>query len=550
MDGEVIIGVGADTKSFDNQIKTTEQKLEQLEDEFKSLSTTKPYANQEEDLRNLSVEIEKTKNKLVDLNKKQMDLSKIDIKQTQSSFEGISNSITGIIKKTAKWAVAVFGIRGAYSAVRKAVSVLTQYDKQLSTDIEYIQFALASTLKPIVEWIVKAIYTILGYIGSLVQSITGVNIFANASAKAFNKSTKEAKKLKKELTGIDKITKLSSSDSGASNGGTKTPSMDLSKINTKLDFKSALNSINNFIDGAKEIFNTGFETIKKNVMKVLMDLGFSENFIKFWGTMMDGIKQEVNGALEFIKGLLNVFIGFISGDTEAVKKGISSMIDGIKQMVIGHITYLIGLIGSIGSLILDLLGKILDWIASYTRKFGAKIGEWGKNTWNGIKNTFAGIPGFFAGIFNKVKTFLVDVGSKAGSIVGDAFKGTINAVLKAIESILNTPIKAINKMIDSVNKLPGVNLGKMDTFNLPRLAKGGIINNPGRGVMVGGAIGGERGAEWVQPLTDTQMLEKVGQAIGRHIKNSVDLSVQLDSRTIARVLKEIDNEKKFALNGG
>ncbi|MEE3324799.1 MAG: hypothetical protein VZR33_05635, partial [Methanosphaera sp.] len=262
MDGEVVIGVSADTKSFESQISEVEQKLEQLEDEYKSLSTTKPYANQEEDLQQLSVEIEKTQNKLISLRKKQEDLNKVDLKKAESSFKNIGNSIGGIIKKTATWALAIFGIRSAYSAVQKAVGILSQYDTQLATDIEYIQFALASTLKPIIDWLVKAVYQVLGYIGSIIYSMTGINIFANATAKAFNKSTKEAKKLKKELTGIDKITKLSSNktDSG---GGTKTPGLDLSKINTKINLDSAMQSINNFIDKAKELFNKGFDTIKK-----------------------------------------------------------------------------------------------------------------------------------------------------------------------------------------------------------------------------------------------------------------------------------------------
>lgn len=547
-DGEVIIGVGLEDKSFDQQIRETEEKLEQLEDEFKSLSNTKAYANQEEDLKQLSVEIEKTKNKLVDLNKRQADLNKVDLQKAESSFSNIGASIGKIIKKTAVWALAIFGIRSAYSAVQKAVGILSQYDTQLATDIEYIQFALASTLKPIIDWLVKAIYQILGYVGSLIQSITGINIFANATAKAFNKTTKEAKKLKKELTGIDKINKLSSTNADTS--GTKTPSFDLSKLNTKLDLSSAMDSVNKFIDNTKIVFNNGFDSIKKNIMNVLLDLGFSEQFVAFYGTMMDGIKMEANGLLDVIKGILNIIVGLVSGDTERVKQGINTLIEGLKKMITGAITRLIGQLGMLGTTIWELFGHIIDWIGSFTKKFGKKIGEFGINLGNNIKDAITGIPGFLAVTFSKIKGFMVDIGTKAGDTIGDAFKKVINVVLKAIENILNKPIKAINKMIDSVNKLPGVDMDHMDTFSLPRLAKGGIVNNPGRGVMVGGAIAGEKGAEWVQPLTDEQSLSRIGQAIGRHVKVSVDFTALMDSRQVARVLKDVNNEKKFALNGG
>lgn len=547
-DGEVIIGVGLEDKNFDQQIRETEEKLEQLEDEFKSLSNTKAYANQEEDLKQLSVEIEKTKNKLVDLNKRQADLNKVDLQKAESSFSNIGASIGKIIKKTAVWALAIFGIRSAYSAVQKAIGILSQYDTQLATDIEYIQFALASTLKPIIEWLVKAIYQILGYVGSLIHSITGINIFANATAKAFNKSTKEAKKLKKELTGIDKINKLASSNTGGA-GGTKTPGLDLSKINTKINLDSAMQSINNFIDKAKELFNKGFDTIKKNIMKVLLDLGFSKQFVAFFGTMLDGVKMQINGLLDVIKGVLNIVVGFLSGDSKRVKEGFKTLINGIKQILTGAITYWVGQLGMIGTLIWNLFGKILDTIGNFTKPIGKKLGEIGKSIVTTITNVIKGIPNLFTNTFNKIKGFFVDVGTKAGDLIGGAFKKAINLALDAVEKILNGGIKAINNLKSSLGVL-SVGIPKLETVKIPRLAKGGIVNQPGRGVMVGSAIAGERGAEWVQPLTDEQSLSRIGQAIGRHVKVSVDFTALMDSRQVARVLKDVNNEKKFALNGG
>lgn len=547
-DGEVIIGVGLEDKNFDQQIRETEEKLEQLEDEFKSLSNTKAYANQEEDLKQLSVEIEKTKNKLVDLNKRQADLNKVDLQKAESSFSNIGTSIGKIIKKTAVWALVIFGIRSAYSAVQKAVGILSQYDTQLATDIEYIQFALASTLKPIIEWLVKAIYQILGYVGSLIHSITGINIFANATAKAFNKSTKEAKKLKKELTGIDKINKLASNNTGGA-GGTKTPGLDLSKINTKINLDSAMQSINNFIDKAKALFNKGFDTIKKNITKVLLDLGLSKEFVAFIGTMLDGFKMQINGVIDFIKGALNIIVGFITGDTKRVKEGINTLIKGITQIIKGGITYWIGQLGTIGTAIWNLFGKIIDAIGSFTKPFGKKLGEIGKSIVTTITNVIKGIPNLFTNTFNKIKGFFVDVGTKAGDLIGGAFKKAINLALDAVEKILNGGIKAINNLKSSLGVL-SVRIPKLETVSIPRLAKGGIVNQPGRGVMVGSAIGGEHGPELVQPLSDTQMLEKVGEAIGRHVKIAVDFTAQMDGRTVGKVVREVENSRKFALNGG
>ena len=50
--------------------------------------------------------------------------------------------------------------------------------------------------------------------------------------------------------------------------------------------------------------------------------------------------------------------------------------------------------------------------------------------------------------------------------------------IRTIERVLNTPIRAINGLIGTINNIPGINIGKLSTFSLPRLKAGGIINMP------------------------------------------------------------------------
>ena len=89
---------------------------------------------------------------------------------------------------------------------------------------------------------------------------------------------------------------------------------------------------------------------------------------------------------------------------------------------------------------------------------------------------------------------------------------------------------------------------RLRRFNLPRMAKGGIINQPGRGVMVGSAIAGERGAEGVIPLTDSQQMELLGEAIGRYITVNASITNTMNGRVISRELQKINNENDFAYN--
>ena len=96
--------------------------------------------------------------------------------------------------------------------------------------------------------------------------------------------------------------------------------------------------------------------------------------------------------------------------------------------------------------------------------------------------------------------------------------------------------------------MPGINLGKLPTFKLPRLAKGGIINQPGRGIPVGSAIGGERGQEGVIPLTDSQQMQLLGEAIGRYVTINANITNTMNGRVISRELQKVNNTNDFAFN--
>ena len=133
-------------------------------------------------------------------------------------------------------------------------------------------------------------------------------------------------------------------------------------------------------------------------------------------------------------------------------------------------------------------------------------------------------------------------------MLGGAFKAVINGVLKAIENILNFPIRQVNKLLDVINKVPGINISKLSTFNLPRLAKGGIVNMPGRGVPVGSAIGGERGQEGVIPLTDSQQMALLGEAIGKYITINANIVNTMNGRVISKELQRVQNDSDFAFN--
>lgn len=109
---------------------------------------------------------------------------------------------------------------------------------------------------------------------------------------------------------------------------------------------------------------------------------------------------------------------------------------------------------------------------------------------------FAAFGKLFSDLWNKLGSIFTDFAAKFGKAIGNAIANAINGVLGFIEKIINGPINAINGLIDVINAIPGVNIGKLKNINLPRvaLAEGGIISSPTTALI------GESGKEAVIPL--------------------------------------------------
>ena len=107
---------------------------------------------------------------------------------------------------------------------------------------------------------------------------------------------------------------------------------------------------------------------------------------------------------------------------------------------------------------------------------------------------FSAFVNLFADLWKKLQNVFTNFAGKFGNAMGQVFKNAINGVLGFIEGFLNTPINAINGMIDAINSIPGVEMGKLGTFHFARLAKGGVTTGSTFANI------GEAGKEAVIPL--------------------------------------------------
>ena len=181
-----------------------------------------------------------------------------------------------------------------------------------------------------------------------------------------------------------------------------------------------------------------------------------------------------------------------------------------------------------------------DW-----RKAWQKIKDVFDDIWKQIKAAIVALPGGLA-LAGAISGR--DFGNAFGGAIKEAVKSQINGMIALVEKGINYISKGTNNSIKLLNKIPGVELNQIKTVKLPRLAKGGIINLPSQGIPVGNAIVGERGAEGVIPLTDSQQMALLGEAIGKYITVNLTNINQMNGRIISKELKHIENENDFLFN--
>ena len=544
MNGKVVIGCDLDTKDFDAEIKYVESQLEEIEYKLKQADMGFEVG----DTQKLEAQYSRLVKQLDRLQKKQADLNKTDLSGVQKSIENVGKSTSKVITKMGKWALGIFAIESAYGFVRQAMASVSEYNEQISSDVEYIRFAMASMLQPVIEGLINLAYKLLTYVNYIAKAWFGVDLFANASANAMNKSAKSAEKMKKSLAGFDEMNVLN--DNGSTGAmGSVAPSFDLASPEDV-----QIPSWIQWIANNKDIVIAGLMGISGALIAVHLGLTLIQGL--GIGIILAGIVTLIQGIVDFIKD--PSWTNFLT-----ILQGIALVVSGIAILTRGWIVALVSLGVAIVSYVIknwDKVKEILSEVGSWVYDNIIKpVGDFFVGLWDGIvngvktavqwvKDAFSSVVSFFSNLIQKILGLFKNIGIKTANVIGGAFKTVINGVLKAIENILNFPIKSINKLIDVINAVPGINISTLPTFKLPRLAKGGIINQPGRGIPVGSAIGGERGQEGVIPLTDSQQMQLLGEAIGKYINLNATIPIYMGNRQIAREIKKINAQNDFAFN--
>lgn len=598
-DGEVIIPVNLDTKSFDAQIAKVEYDLDELEESYK-LALKDPDFDPKE-LRDMQDEIERTKNKLIGLQQKRDELGKDN---GGKGFKGISSAMEGLISKVTRWGLAVIGVRSAYSGIRSAMSLVLAHNKKLAGQMDVMKTALANALLPIVKTIVQFIAKIMQMIDYVYFRLTGKHLFdfskafkdANKNAKGTAKATKD---IRKNLAGFDEMNILNDNTASAGGGAGGGAGFDNPFEGwEKFKVPEWLDKIVNILKWCKDnlplvagAVTMIFGAIKiAKIMSLVSKLGTGGLLgvlvaldAILVGTIIVTIKkkllpliketnEQIEKSIEMTQGRKNSTEKLTKAtlenaksekeNTEATARNIDYMLKSIdsrkkenKELL--DQTSLTGMLTGENKLhretikanneetvaYLETLGELYDLqkltpqqVETYSQALAEEIHRLeianrnlGENTQeykdnadkiNTLKNNLNKLPDT---VTSKIK---IDANTKPAR----------DKIVDLLSDIGKSGIEGALNLKTSVNS----------AINIIKNRKGGIINLPSRGVPLN--IGGEAGPEGIVPLTDSQQMALLGEAIGRYITINAQITNTMNGRVISRELQKIQQENSFASN--
>ena len=515
------------------------------------------------------------------------------VDQLKNGFNKMNTSVSSSIKHIGRLALGIFSVASAYRLMSSASSTLGQYDEQYATNLEYIRYLIAQAIAPALKYVVNLASTLLSYLNYIANAWFGITLFSKNSSKNFMKARESTSKIKKDLqtTPFDEMNVLSDTSSSGTSGAVA-PSIDPSLFEGKVpdwlkwiaNNKNLILSVMAGVGAGLLAWKLGLEGIKalgiglliagivytiQSLIDYLKDPSW-ENFGKIiqgvgiaiigLGAIIGSVPVAVAGAIVLIVGTITKYWEQIKGFLQSGIDWLISKVDWVKDNfgIVGETIYTIftsllqGLLNIFDSLFTAIKG-IFDGIIKFVK--GVFSGDW-KQAWEGIKDIFSSVWNGIKGIVSSVWQFIKSIFNSLVNLV----KGIVNTIWGAIKGLINLITSGINVLIRGINKLsfdapdwvPEIG-GKKFGFNIPeipRLAKGTILNAPGRGVPVAGgtALAGEAGREAYLPLTDTQLLEELGSTIGKYINLNATIPIYVGNRQIAREIKRINAESDFAFN--
>ena len=477
--------------------------------------------------------------------------------------------------------VAIFNLlRSKLTDLRNGYMSLLKQNDSFSSSLNQIKANLMTAFAPIynaclpaINSLMNALSKITGTIAVFISGLFGTSLDdakkqAEGLSKSLDDTAKSGEKASGSLASFDNLEVIN--DNSGSGGSSSKDDIDYSgEITYSQKLLDILNKISSWVNDNGDLI-IAFVAGLTGALIALKTLGLDPIESLGIGIAIAGIVYTIESLIGYLKDPTFENFGKVFQGIGIAVIGVGIAIGSLPAIVVGAIILIWGTIVKYWEQIEAFFQKGINWLSGKSdfihQKFGDTIGNiydsfvgalqkglnWLSFIMGGIKNNFNELINFvknvfsgnwkgawqnvkniFSNIWNGMKRTATDVfggildsaklmAKNAGNSIASVFKSIINGVLKIIEDLLNSPARTINRLIGVINKVPGINLGTLPTFKLPRLATGAVI--PPRSEFMAILGDQKRGVNIETPL-DT-MVEAFNKALDNRGNGSGDVVIE------------------------
>ena len=270
-----------------------------------------------------------------------------------------------------------------------------------------------------------------------------------------------------------------------------------------------LSGLSEAIEGIKKTLKDFYD----NVLKPVIDYA-REKILTLWEEKLRPVWQEIVDAVGSIsENLLILWNRVLKPIVDWILQHLWPKIRNACMLIIDIAGDIIEAVSGVVGGIMRTLKGIIQFIT------GVFTGDWRK-AWEGIKNIFGGIWESVKAIFKLPINVIIS---------------GINFLLRGVRDGINTAIRAVNKLSFTVpDWVPGIggekfgfNLKEISIKEIPKLARGGIVDNATLAMI------GERGKEAVLPLeNNTGWMDVLADKIANRNNTPSKIVLTLDGREL------------------
>ena len=318
--------------------------------------------------------------------------------------------------------------------------------------------------------------------------------------------------------------------------------------------------ISTVLNTIKTIFSTIWEAIKTLINTV-------------WNAIKSIISTTINTISTILSTVLNTIKTTFSTIFESIKNTVTTIFNAIKTFITTTIntisTTISTVLNSIKTTFSTILESIKTTVNTIFNAIKSTITTIMGTIQSGISTALSSIKTTWSNMWESMKTTVINIFNGIWS----AIKGVINSIIGGIEKMANGVINGINGMIRALNKLSfdvpdwvpeiggktfGFNISTIGNISIPRLAKGGVVDQATIAMI------GEAGQEAVVPLeNNTGWMDKVAARIGEIISmnlraiigemdggeewQTIHTTVLLDSKTLVEQTDKYRRRKGYQM---